>query len=116
MIKYYKTPDVISTDTEGNAYCTNGVIVLDTARMDEESNRAALRLVNALRFIKCSKIESENREVITPMGVIEYAVVKVIDCPARVREVRLGIFEIDGVRQINTTADSMVLGQDLYCE
>lgn len=116
MIKYYKTPDVIATDDCGNAYCTNGVIILDTSLMSEESNRAALRLVNALRFVKCSKIEAEDHQVATPMGIVEYTAMKVVNCPEEVVETQLGKFVIDGTTTIDTNVDCGLLGQLLYCE
>lgn len=116
MMKYYKTPDVIFTDREGNAYCTNGLITIDTSLMSEESNVTALRLINALGFIKCSKVESRSREVPTPAGIIEYTVMDVITCPKKVEETKLGVFIIDEKTKIDTNVDAALLGQWLYCE
>lgn len=116
MIKYYKTPDVVFTDDDGNAYCHNGVIILDTSKMSEESNAAALHLVNSLHFIKCFKTESENRHVCTPVGTIEYEVSKIIDCPEIVEEYQHGVFLIDGTLKIDTNCDTALLGQMLYYE
>lgn len=114
MIKYYKTPDVIFTDNEGSAFCHNGVIVLDTSKMSDESNAAALRLVNALHFIKCFKTEAEDHEVCTPCGVVEYKVSRIVDCPKSVYETRLGVFIINGDITIDTNCDGALLGQLLY--
>lgn len=114
MIKYYKTPDVISTDKDGNAYCINGVIILDTSRMDDVSNETALHMVNRLGFIKCSKIEAEDRVVITPVGSVTFTTIVVTKFPTSVIEPRFGEFIIDGERTIDTTATDDVLSEQLY--
>lgn len=113
MIKYYKTPDVITTDSDGNSYCSNGVIILDTSKMDEESNETALRLINKLGFVKCSKVESESRLVLTPLGSLEYLITKVINQPKIVREISYGLYIVDG-KTIDTTADLEILNEQLY--
>lgn len=118
MIKYYKTPDVIVTDQNGNARCTNGVIVLNTEFMSEESNAAALRMINALGFLKCCKMESRDRVVATPCGLVYYEIIKVVENPTEVREPSLGYFEVykNGtlVKSVNTDGLPEDIADELY--
>ena len=119
MIKYYKTPDVVVFEPEDQQlHCKNGLAIVDTDLLTDEENKTMMRLINRLGMVKCSKMESEERLVPTPSGIISFNPILIMDCPTRIEEKFTGVFDIVNLTNfsIDVNAEPNELMNQLYGE